>query len=325
MATDGTPPAPARVATRVAARLHALDVAAQLGDLRVDPAAVELDLRLTGSARADALTAGDAATGLAGHRLTPATQARQEVLQLGQLDLRPALAALGVLGEDVEDQRGAVDDLDLDDVLERAALARGELAVADDGVGALLDDDVAQLERLALAEPGRGVGLLAALHDALEHRRPGRLGEGRELAHGVLGVVGGALGPDAGEHDALEAQLAVLDLGDVLELGRQALDASERGALLAVELVAVVEGVCRVVGLVGVLGQRVGAGGEEVTLALRSAGSVVGVLGVVARHVLPMVPLVQRHEPLVCAQGMHTHAERATASRAAAGGRYRDP
>ena len=74
-----------------------------------------------------------------------------------------------------------------------------ELAVADDGVGPLLDDDVAQLLRLALAEVGRGVGLLATLDDALEHRRTGRLGEGRELADGVLGVVGGAVVPDAGE------------------------------------------------------------------------------------------------------------------------------
>src|SRR6478609_3337667 len=194
-----------RVAPRVAARLHALDVAAELGDLRVDPAAVELDLRLTGSTRTDALTTGDAATGLTGHRLTPATQAGQEVLQLGQLDLRAALAALGVLGEDVEDQRRAVDDLHLDDVLERAPLARGELAVADDGVGPLLDDDVAQLERLALAQPRRGVGLLATLDDTLEHRRTGRLGEGRELADGVLGVLGRAVGPDPGQHDPLEA------------------------------------------------------------------------------------------------------------------------
>jgi hypothetical protein len=50
-----------------------------------------------------------------------------------------------VLGEDVEDQGRAVDDLDLDDVLEGAALARRELGVGDDGVGALGDDDVAQL------------------------------------------------------------------------------------------------------------------------------------------------------------------------------------
>ena len=132
----------------------------------VDPAAVELDLGLTGTARAHALAAGGLATGLAGHRLAPAAQARQEVLELGQLDLRLALPGLRVLGEDVEDQRGAVDDLDLDDVLQGAPLAGRQLGVADDGVGALGDDDVAQLGGLALAEVGGRVGVGAALDDA---------------------------------------------------------------------------------------------------------------------------------------------------------------
>ena len=36
-----------------------------------------------------------------------------------------------------------------------------------------------------------------------------------------------ALGPDPDEHDPLQAELAVLDLGDVLELGAQAGDPAE--------------------------------------------------------------------------------------------------
>src|SRR5690606_27903587 len=121
------------------------------------------DLRLTGAARPDALAARDAATGLPGHRLAPAAQARQEVLELGELDLRLALLGLGVLGEDVEDQGRAVDDLDADDVLEAATLGRCELRVDDDGVGARGRDDVGELGRLARAEVRARVGVRASL------------------------------------------------------------------------------------------------------------------------------------------------------------------
>src|SRR5699024_1291812 len=111
-------------AAGVAVGLHPLDLALELGDARVDAATVELDLRLTGPAGPHTHAPGRLTAGLTGHRLTPATEARQEVLELRELDLGLALAALGVLGEDVEDQRGPVDDLDLDDVLEGAPLAR---------------------------------------------------------------------------------------------------------------------------------------------------------------------------------------------------------
>ena len=195
-----------------------------------DPAAVGLDLGLTGAAgsRCRRPPAGPA-TGLPGHRLTPAAQPRQQVLQLGQLDLRLALPALGVLGEDVEDQRGPVDDLDLDDVLELAQLAGGQLAVADDGVGAGGDDDVAQLLGLAGADVGRRVGLGRGAGSA--RRAPAEPAVSASAASSrseFSASLDGALGPDADQHDALEAQLAVLDLGDVLELGRQPGDAAQR-------------------------------------------------------------------------------------------------
>src|SRR5699024_11035338 len=80
--------------------------------MRSDATAVQLDLGLTGSPRAHARPAGrHAAAGLPGHRLAPAAQSGQQVLQLGQLHLGLALPGLGVLGEDVQDEGGAVDDL----------------------------------------------------------------------------------------------------------------------------------------------------------------------------------------------------------------------
>ena len=251
--------AAARLALDVAGAAQLLELAAELGDLGVDPAAVGLDLGLTGATATDAVTAGGTATGLAGEVATPAAEALLHVLQLGQLDLRLALLALGVLGEDVEDQRGPVDDLDLDLVLEVAQLAGRELAVADDGVGAGGLHDLADRVDLAAADVGRRVGRLAALEDRLEHLGAGGLGEQRELGHRVLGVRDGAAGPHADEHDLLQPELAVLDLGDVLELGAQAVDPAQGvalgellrpdGELLGVGVVPVV--VRRVVGVAG--------------------------------------------------------------------------
>lgn len=144
-----------------------------------------------------------------------------------------------MLGEDVEDQGRTVDDLDLDDVFEVDELTRAELTVADDGVRARFDDDVPQLGGLAGTDVGGRVGLVAALDHAVEHQRARGLREGGELREGVLRVLCGPRGPDADEHDPLQTELAVLDLGDVLEFGGEARHAAQGRALGAVELVAV--------------------------------------------------------------------------------------
>ena len=96
--------------------------------------------------------------------------------------------------------------------------------------------DVAQLLRLARADVGRRVGLVAALDQAFEHLGARRLGERGELGQAGVGVGGAALGPHADQHDALEPQLAVLDLGDVGEFGRQTGHAAQRRAVFEGEL-----------------------------------------------------------------------------------------
>ncbi len=225
----------------VAAGLHARDLPAHLGHLLADAAPVGLDLGLTGTTggHAAARGAGATATHLPGQRLAPAAQPRQHVLHLGERHLRLALTGLGVLGEDVQDQGGAVDHLDLDDVLQVDELAGAQLTVADHGVGAGLDDDVPQLLRLARADVRGRVRLVAALDDTVQDEGARGLGEGGEFGQRVLGVVHGAGGPHPDEHDALQAELPVLDLGDVLEFGGQAHHPAERGAVGALELVAV--------------------------------------------------------------------------------------
>ena len=145
-----------------------------------------------------------------------------------------------MLAEDVEDHRRAVDDLHLHDVFERAPLARGQLRVGDHRVGAHSGDEVAQLLGLASAQVGRGVGMRPPLKHAVENDRPGGLGEGRQLAQRVLGVFLLPLGVHPRQDDVLQAQLAVLDLGDVLEFGRQPRHASQRRAVFAIPLGAIV-------------------------------------------------------------------------------------
>ena len=79
-------------------------------------------------------------------------QAGQAVAQLGELDLHHALLAARVLGEDVEDQRDPVDDVDVEELLEVALLRRGELVVEDDEVDV---ERVGELLQLAAPCPSR--------------------------------------------------------------------------------------------------------------------------------------------------------------------------
>lgn len=127
-----------------------------------------------------------------------------------------------MLGEDVEDQGGPVDHLDLDDILKMDQLARGELTVTHHGVRPGFEHDVPQLQGLARADVRGRVGLVAALDDAVEHHRTGGLGEGGELGERVLRLLDRARGPDTDEHHPLQTELSVLDLGDVFEFGGQA-------------------------------------------------------------------------------------------------------
>ena len=153
---------------------RALDVAqlaAQRGDPVARQAAVGLELGLARAARPDAALAAAGAETL---EVRPqAAHAGEVVLELGELDLELALRALRVPGEDVEDDRGAVDDRDPDLLLEVAALARRQLVVDRDEVrvGRL----GLRLDLLELARPEVGVRVrLVAVLDGLADGRDAR-------------------------------------------------------------------------------------------------------------------------------------------------------
>ena len=217
--------------------IHVGQLTSQHRHLVADAAAVGLDLGLTRATCAD--TAGRptrTTTGLPTEGLTPAAQAREEILHLREGDLRASGATARMLGEDVQDQPGPVHDLDLDDLLQMPELARTQLTVTDHRVSTARHDDVAQLAGLAGSDVGRGVGSITALDDTVEDQCPRGLGEGCELEQTAIGLVRGALGPDTDKHDLLQSDLAVLDLGDVLEFGGQSRDSAQCLSIPQVEL-----------------------------------------------------------------------------------------
>jgi hypothetical protein len=104
-----------------AGRAHAVELAPQRRDAVTGEPAVGLDLRLAGSAGADAADAAARAETL---EMRPeAAHARHVVLELGELDLQLALGRPRVHGEDVEDHRGAVEHRDGELLLQIALLA----------------------------------------------------------------------------------------------------------------------------------------------------------------------------------------------------------
>jgi hypothetical protein len=104
------------------------------------------------------------------------------VAQLGEFHLQLALVGAGTLGEDVQDQAGAVQHAALQHPLQIAFLAGGELVIEDHQIGALLGDPIADLFGLALADEQARIGGLAGAGDERHRLSARRTGQFRELA-----------------------------------------------------------------------------------------------------------------------------------------------
>ena len=95
-----------------------LQFAADSGNAILDAAAVGFQLRFTVTAHADAAF-------LPGQVAPEPGQPREQMLQLRQFDLQLAFAGAGALGEDIENQRGAIEHLALENRFQIAALGGG--------------------------------------------------------------------------------------------------------------------------------------------------------------------------------------------------------
>ena len=94
-----------------------------------------------------------------------------------------------------------------------------------------------------MPEEGARIGLEAALNQAVQYLGACGLGQRGQLTQGVLGVLDGAFSPQASQHHALQAQLAVLDLGHVLQLCGEVSYSAQGAALGEVFLVSIELGV----------------------------------------------------------------------------------
>jgi hypothetical protein len=105
--------------------------------------------------------------------LPQAAHAREVVLELRELDLELPLRATRVLGEDVQDQLGAIDDASLESVLEGALLRRAQLLVDEEHFRLRASVSLLELGELPLADERARIGARAML-DELAHWRDAR-------------------------------------------------------------------------------------------------------------------------------------------------------
>ena len=161
-----------------------------------DPAPVGLELRLARAPGADAAAEARELGAVA-------RQAREQVLQLGELDLRLPFPRPRALREDVEDELRAIDHPQVQRLFEMPQLGGRQLVVADHQVDALLVAGRREFEQLAASEEGGRVRLRPLL-DHPERRAAARgAHEAAEFLERLLGLVPAPLaGREADQRDA---------------------------------------------------------------------------------------------------------------------------
>ena len=104
---------------------------------------------------------------------------------LRQLNLHLALTSASVASENVQDQRGAVENLDLERVFQVALLGGRKLVVANHHVGTLFGQNVLQFLELPLAQIGWR-GAVGPLGDCGDDFGAGGAGQVVQFIQGVL-------------------------------------------------------------------------------------------------------------------------------------------
>ena len=149
----------------------------------------------------------------------PAAERRLPAAQPLDLEHMGWRRRVGVVGEDVEDHRGAVDHGHVERLFQVALLARQELIVHRHQVGVRLRDRRPQLGELSLAHVAVGLRAIAALGHLAGHGHAGRAEQLAEL--GQVGLAGAH-----GDHEGALSRPGVTDALAVARLAVPAVAAS---------------------------------------------------------------------------------------------------
>jgi hypothetical protein len=164
-----------------------------LDDPAPNPPSIHLQLRLAGAP-------GPNATSQPGQLAPMAGEAREQILELGQLDLELPLPRSGALGENIQNEPGPINHLSTKGGFEISLLGTGQVIVEDDEIHALLADrpDLLDLPR---TDQGAGIGQEPLLEDAKGRRSPCRDRQLSQLLQGILGVPTGLVRPPEPDED----------------------------------------------------------------------------------------------------------------------------
>ena len=117
-----------------------------------------------------------------------ARQSRVGIFQLGEFHLQPRLGGAGVLGENVQNQLTAVEDLAEDHLFQRADLPRGQVVVEQHDVDFVLLNALGDLFRLARPDVHAHVGHLTLGDHFVDHHRARGLRQRTKLAERIVRV-----------------------------------------------------------------------------------------------------------------------------------------